>query len=104
MRNTVKANDSKMSRREVEILSLEWSCSFCENNVCSAVQCCRLEFDDGWRAGWAKSLPTLSSIAFSTIHRKESAGKKKNQQEINSNNDKIRGLINSEYSRTPHLN
>jgi len=77
MRNTVKANDSKMSRREVEILSLEWICSFCENNVCSAVQCCRLEFDDGWRAGWAKSLPTLSSIAFSTIHRTEKCRAKK---------------------------
>jgi hypothetical protein len=57
----------------------------------------------GERAG-QKSLPTLSSIAFSTIHRKESAAQKNNQQEISSNNDKTMELFDSEYSRTTHLN
>jgi hypothetical protein len=74
----VKANDSKMSRPEVEKFGLEWICSFCENNVCSAVQCSadwismmRLE------SGLGKIASDLSSIAFSTIHRKESAAQKK---------------------------
>lgn len=96
MRNTVKANESKMSRPEVEKLSLGWICGFVR--IMCAVQC-RLDFDDGWRAGWAKSLPTLSSIAFSTIHRKEGAAPKNNQQEISGKNDKIMELFDSEYSR-----
>jgi hypothetical protein len=33
MRNMAKANESRMSRRGVEKLSLGWICSFCENNV-----------------------------------------------------------------------
>lgn len=105
MRNTVKANDSKMSRPEVEILSLEWICSFCENNVCSAV------LPTGFRwwlesgLGKTASVPTLSSIAFSTIHRKESAAQEKesagNQRQQRQNHGIT--VIDSEYSRN-HLN
>jgi hypothetical protein len=59
-----------------------------------AVQCCRLDFDDGWRAGWAKPLPFRPFLPSHSLQfiEKKAPRKKKNQQEISGNNDKIMEL------------
>jgi hypothetical protein len=82
MRNTVKANDSKMRRPEVEELSLEWICSFRENNVCS-VQCSAVQCGADWismmvgeRAGQNRFRPFLPSHSLQFIEQKSAAPKK----------------------------
>jgi hypothetical protein len=74
----VKANDSKMSRPEVEKFGLEWICSFCENNVCSAVQCSADWISMmGLESGLGKiaSDPFFHRILYNSSKRKRSAKK-----------------------------
>jgi hypothetical protein len=99
MRDTVKANESKMSRPEVEKLSLGWICSFCENNVCSADW---ISMMVGERAGQNRFRPFLPSHSLQFIEKK-APRKKKFQQEISGNDYQIIALVDSGYSRT-HAN